>query len=162
MPHSRSSRPWTSRRGGEGAAGLGRLLGVHEGQPPRQGHRPGRRGGPDVGRRRGRAAVRLQAGTATRAEPRGAAVLSRKAIRIVHARRPGDRRPLLQDHGVAESKGTAHTDKRRLDRSTRDGDRRGPGLSGQSLRAHRPGRMGERDVGLRAARPHRGVTAWRV
>ena len=43
MPHSRSSRPWTSRRGGEGAAGLGRLLGVHEGQPPRQGDRPGRR-----------------------------------------------------------------------------------------------------------------------
>ena len=50
MPHSRSSRPWTSRRGGEGAAGLGRILGVHERQPPRQGARPGRRGNPDVGR----------------------------------------------------------------------------------------------------------------
>ena len=31
MPHSRSSRPWTSRRGGEGAAGLGRLLGFMRG-----------------------------------------------------------------------------------------------------------------------------------
>ena len=85
------------------------------------------------------------------AEPRRAKVLSRQALRVVRARRPGDRRPLLQDHGVAEAEGTANPDKRRLDRSTRDGDRRGPGLRGQSLRAHRPGRMGERDVGLRAA-----------
>ena len=162
MPHSRSSRPWTSRRGGEGAAGLGRLLGVHEGQPPRQGDRPGRRGGPDVGRRRGRAAVRIQAGTATRAEPRGAAVISRQAIRVVRARRPGDRGPLLQDHGVAEGEGTTNPDKRRLDRSTRDGDRRGPGLRGQPLRAHRPSRMGERDVGLRAAGRTGGMTAWRA
>ena len=54
------------------------------------------------------------------------------------------------------ARGRPIPDKRRLDRSTRDGDRRGPGLSGQSLRARRPGRLGERDVGLRAARSHRG------
>ena len=63
---------------------------------------------------------------------------------------------------VAEGEGTANPDKRRLDRSTRDGDRRGPGLHGQSLRAHRPGRMGERDVGLRAAGRTGGMTAWRA
>ena len=72
----------------------------------------------------GRAAVRIQAGTATRAEPLGAAVLSRQAVRVVRACRPGDRRPLLQDHGVTEGEGTTNPDKRRLDRSTRDGDRR--------------------------------------
>ena len=49
------------------------------------------------------------------------------------------------------AKGPPIHDQRRLGRRTRDGDRRGPGLRRQSLRARRPGRMGERDVGLRAA-----------
>ena len=89
-------------------------------------------------------------------------VLSRQAIRVVRARRTGDRGPLLQDHGVAEGEGTTDPDKRRLDRSTRDGDRRGPGLRGQPLRTHRPGRMGERDVGLGAAGRTGGMTAWRA
>ena len=48
------------------------------------------------------------------------------------------------------ARGQPDPDQRRLDRSTCDGDRRGPGLHGQPLRTHRPGRMGERDVGLRA------------
>ena len=61
-----------------------------------------------------------------------------------------------------KAKGQADSDKRRLDRRTRDGDRRGPGLRGQSLRAHRPGRLGERDVGLRAAGHTGGMTAWRT
>ena len=60
------------------------------------------------------------------------------------------------------TRGTANPDKRRLDRSTRDGDRRGPGLRGQPLRTHRPGRLGERDVGLRAAGHTGGMTAWRA
>ena len=49
------------------------------------------------------------------------------------------------------ARGQTNPDKRRLDRRTRDGDRRGPRLRGQPLRAHRPGRVGERYVGLRAA-----------
>ena len=58
---------------------------------------------------------------------------------------------MLLGHGVAEGEGTASPDQRRLDRRSRDGDRRGPSLRGQPLRAHRPDRMGERDIGLRAA-----------
>ena len=60
------------------------------------------------------------------------------------------------------AEGTADPDKRRLDRSTRDGDWRGPRLGGQPLRTHRPGRLGERDVGLRAAGHSGGMTAWRA
>ena len=87
---------------------------------------------------------------------------SRQAVRVVRACRPGDRGPLLQDHGVAEGEGTTNPDQRRVDRSTCDGDRRGPGLRGQPLRAHRRGRLGERYVGLRAAGHTGGMTAWRT
>ena len=69
-------------------------------------------------------------GTATSSRgPRGAAVLSRQAIRVVRTRRSGDRGPLLQDHGISEGEGKANPDQRRVGRGTRDGDRSGPGFS---------------------------------
>ena len=162
MQRSRSSSQWTSRRGGEGDARLWRLFRLHEGQPPCQGDHPGRRGDTHAGRRCRRAAVRVQAGSATRAERRGAQVLSRQAICLVRSGRACDRGPILQDHDIAEGEGPTNPDQRRLDRGSRDGDRRRPRFSGQSLRTHRPGRMGESRAGLRAAGSTGGMTACRT